>query len=217
MGEGLAEEVLVVPRSVLEAVGVFQGFCGEVDRYLPALLDPGNTSWRTRAVVEEDPSFKQLIPYCVLRWQGDDGDPRYFAYTRGGGQQEARLRAKRSLGIGGHISSIDGEHGDDRSYESGMRRELDEEVAIAGGYRSSCVGLINDDATAVGSVHLGILHVLDLELPEVASREADLMDGGFHSLAELQADRDRFETWSQIAIDALAAAVIGGPAAYHAE
>ena len=217
MGEGLAEEVLVVPRSVLEAVGVFQGFCGEVDRYLPALLDPGNTSWRTRAVVEEDPSFKQLIPYCVLRWQGDDGDPRYFAYTRGGGQQEARLRAKRSLGIGGHISRIDGQHGDDRSYESGMRRELDEEVAIAGGYRSSCVGLINDDATAVGSVHLGILHVLDLELPEVASREADLMDGGFHSLAELQADRDRFETWSQIAIDALAAAVIGGPTAYHAE
>ena len=217
MGEGLAEEVLVVPRSVLEAVGVFQGFCGEVDRYLPALLDPGNTSWRTRAVVEEDPSFKQLIPYCVLRWQGDDGDPRYFAYTRGGGQQEARLRAKRSLGIGGHISSIDGQHGDDRSYESGMRRELDEEVAIAGGYRSSCVGLINDDATAVGSVHLGILHVLDLELPEVASREADLMDGGFHSLAELQADRDRFETWSQIAIDAFAAAVIGGPTAYHAE
>ena len=217
MGEGLAEEVLVVPRSVLEAVGVFQGFCGKVDRYLPALLDPGNTSWRTRAVVEEDPSFKQLIPYCVLRWQGDDGDPRYFAYTRGGGQQEARLRAKRSLGIGGHISSIDGEHGDYRSYESGMRRELDEEVAIAGGYRSSCVGLINDDATAVGSVHLGILHVLDLELPEVASREADLMDGGFHSLAELQADRDRFETWSQIAIDALAAAVIGGPTAYHAE
>ena len=217
MGEGLAEEVLVVPRSVLESVGVFQGFCSEVDRYLPALLDPTQTSWRTRAVVEEDPSFKQLIPYCVLRWHGDGGEARYFAYTRGGGQQEARLRAKRSLGIGGHISSIDGEHGDDRSYESGMRRELDEEVAIAGGYRSSCVGLINDDATAVGSVHLGILHVLDLELPEVASREADLMDGGFHSLAELQADRDRFETWSQIAIDALAAAVIGGPAAYHAE
>ncbi len=105
MGEGLGEEVLVVPRSVLETVGIFQGFCDEVNRYLPALLDPANTSWRTRATVEEDPSFKQLIPYCVLRWHGDDGEARYFAYTRGGGQQEARLRAKRSLGIGGHISS----------------------------------------------------------------------------------------------------------------
>lgn len=209
MGDGLAEEVLVVPRVVLETVGMFQGFCSDVSRYLPSLLDPANTSWRTRAVVEEDPSFKQLIPYCVLRWHDADGVARYFAYTRGGGQQEARLRAKRSLGIGGHISSIDGEHGDDRSYESGMRRELNEEVAIVGNYRSSCVGLINDDATPVGSVHLGIVHVLDLEFAEVASREADLVDGGFHSLAELQADRERFETWSQIALDALAAGGMG--------
>jgi predicted NUDIX family phosphoesterase len=54
-------------------------------------------------------------------------------------------------------------------------------------------------------VHLGIVHVLDLERAEVASREADLVEGGFHSLAELQADRERFETWSQIALDALAA------------
>jgi len=205
MGEGLAEEVLVVPREILEAVGMFQGFCSDVSRYLPALLDPANTSWRTRATVEEDPSFKQLIPYCVLRWRDASGEARFFAYTRGGGQQETRLRAKRSLGIGGHISSIDGEHGDDRSYDSGMRRELAEEVAIEGAYESSCVGLINDDATPVGSVHLGIVHVLDLERAEVASREADLVEGGFHSLAELQADRERFETWSQIALDALAA------------
>jgi predicted NUDIX family phosphoesterase len=205
MGEGLAEEVLVVPREILEAVGMFQGFCSDVSRYLPALLDPANTSWRTRATVEEDPSFKQLIPYCVLRWRDTSGEARFFAYTRGGGQQETRLRAKRSLGIGGHISSIDGEHGDDRSYDSGMRRELAEEVAIEGAYESSCVGLINDDATPVGSVHLGIVHVLDLERAEVASREADLVEGGFHSLAELQADRERFETWSQIALDALAA------------
>lgn len=209
MGEGLAEEVLVVPRAVLEGVGIFQGFCSDVSRYLPALLDPTKTSWRTRATVEEDPSFKQLIPYCVLRWHAEDGTARYFAYTRGGGQQEARLRAKRSLGIGGHISSIDGEHGDDRSYESGMRRELAEEVSIVGGYQSSCVGLINDDATAVGSVHLGIVHVLDLEHAEVASREADLVDGGFHALADLQAERERFETWSQIALDALAAGGLG--------
>ena len=39
MGEGLAEEVLVVPREILEAVGMFQGFCSDVSRYLPALLD----------------------------------------------------------------------------------------------------------------------------------------------------------------------------------
>lgn len=197
------EEVLVVPRAVLADVGLFQGFCGDTGAYLPRLLDPRHTSWRPRAHVEEDPSFKQLIPYCLLRWAGDDGRPRYFAYTRGGGQAEARLRAKRSVGIGGHISSCDGEHGDDVSYESGMRRELAEEIAIGGGWTSRCVGLINDDATPVGSVHLGIVHILDLELPDVASRESELVECGFDTLERLLADRERFESWSQIALDAL--------------
>ena len=199
------EDVLVVPRTLLERAGIFQGFCGDTASYLPLLLDPRHTSWRPRASVEEDPSFKQLIPYCVLSSVGEDGTRRFLAYTRGGGQGEARLRAKRSVGIGGHISTLDGGAGDDASYEAGMRRELDEEVAIGGAWTSRCVGLINDDATPVGSVHLGIVHVIDLERPEVSSREADLLDCGFATLAELLADRDRFETWSQITLDALQA------------
>jgi len=197
------EQVLVVPRAVFERVGVFQGFSADTAAYLPHLLDPRHTRWRPRGSVEEDPSFKQLIPYCVLSAVGDDGIRRYLAYTRGGGQGEARLRAKRSVGIGGHISTLDGGDGDDASYEAGMRRELDEEVAIAGPWTSRCVGLINDDATPVGSVHLGIVHVIDLESPQVSSREADLVDCTFATLDELRADRDRFETWSQITLDAL--------------
>ena len=197
------EDVLVVPRKVLERAGIFQGFCGDTAAYLPLLLDPQHTSWRPRATVEEDPSFKQLIPYCVLSWRAEDGTPRYFSYTRGGGQSEARLRAKRSVGIGGHIASTDGEHGDDTSYDAGMRRELAEEIAIEGGWTARCVGLINDDSNAVGSVHLGIVHVLELEKPGVASRESELVDCGFATLEALLADRDRFETWSQITLDAI--------------
>jgi predicted NUDIX family phosphoesterase len=197
------EDVLVVPRSLFETVGEFQGFCGDTAAYLSALLDPAHTSWRPRATVEEDPSLKQLIPYCVLSWRDAAGTPHYFAYTRGGGQSEARLRAKRSVGIGGHISSIDGEHGDNTSYEAGMRREITEEIAIDGGWTSRCVGLINDDSNAVGRVHLGIVHVLELERPGVASRESELVECGFETLESLLADRERFETWSQITLDAL--------------
>jgi predicted NUDIX family phosphoesterase len=203
------EDVLVVPRALFDKVGAFQGFCVDTAAYLPALLDPRHTSWRPRATVEDDPSFKQLIPYCVLAWREADGSPRYFAYTRGGGQSEARLRAKRSVGIGGHISSTDGEHGDDTSYEAGMRREIAEEIAIGGGWTSRCVGLINDDSNAVGSVHLGIVHLLELELPEVASRESELVECGFETLEQLLADRERFETWSQITLDALAQGRLG--------
>ena len=203
------EDVLVVPRSLFDEAGAFQGFCGDTAAYLPRLLDPRHTSWRPRASVEEDPSFKQLIPYCVLAHRTTDGRVEYFAYTRGGGQSEARLRAKRSVGIGGHISSTDGEHGDDTSYEAGMRRELAEEIAIGGGWTSRCVGLINDDSNAVGSVHLGIVHVLELERPEVASRESELVECGFATLDALLADRDRFETWSQITLDALRDGTLG--------
>lgn len=197
------EHVLVVPRSVFERAGAFQGFCGDTASYLPLLLDPTHTSWRPRASVEEDPSFKQLIPYCVLAWRDADGSPHYFAYTRGGGQSEARLRAKRSVGIGGHISSIDGEYGDDTSYEAGMRRELAEEIAIGAAWSARCVGIINDDSNPVGQVHLGIVHVLELDRPEVSPRETEIAACGFESLEALLADRERFETWSQITLDAL--------------
>ena len=209
MGEMPQEDVLVVPRTLFDRAGAFQGFCADTAAYLPVLLDPRHTSWRPRATVEDDPSFKQLIPYCVLAWRDAHGSPRYFAYTRGGGQSEARLRAKRSVGIGGHISSTDGEHGDDTSYEAGMRRELAEEIAIGGGWSARCVGLINDDSNPVGSVHLGIVHVLELEQPEVASRESELVECGFATLQELLADRERFETWSQITLDALAEGRLG--------
>jgi len=197
------EDVLVVPRSLFDRAGAFQGFCADVDAYLPLLLDRRQTAWRPRAAVEDDPSFKQLIPYCVLAWRDGQGAPRYFAYTRGGGQGEARLRARRSVGVGGHISSTDGAHGDDTSYEAGMRREIAEEIAIGGDWTARCVGLINDDSNAVGAVHLGIVHVLELERPDVVARERALEACGFSSLEDLLAERDRFETWSQITLDAL--------------
>ena len=98
------------------------------------------------------------------------------------------------MGIGGHIASTDGEHGDDVSYESGMKRELAEEVAIGGDWTSRCVDLINDDATPVGSVHLGIVHIMELERPEVCSRESELVECEFDTLDALLADRERFET-----------------------
>jgi predicted NUDIX family phosphoesterase len=60
----------------------------------------------------------------------------------------------------------------------------------------------------VGSVHLGIVHLLELERPEVAPRESELVECGFEPLESLLADRDRFETWSQITLDALASGLL---------
>src|SRR5215510_11353294 len=127
-------------------MGLFQGFCPDVDRYLPRLLDPVHLSYRPRSEVETDPSFKQLIPYVVLR----SGD-QVFHYTRGQKATESRLRALRSIGIGGHIAEGDAVLFGD-AYREGMLREVAEEVQLGSPYEEHCIGLINDDATPVAQV-----------------------------------------------------------------
>jgi len=195
------EHVLVVPTEVFHKLGHFQGFCGDTERYLKGLLDPAHTSYRPRAEMEQDPSFKQLIPYVIFRYRDAAGQTSLFQYTRGKGQGEARLHAKRSVGVGGHISVDDAAQ--PSAYEEGMRRELEEEVVIDTPYRGKMVGLINDDESDVGKVHLGVVHLLDVDRPAVAPRESEIIDAGFRPASDLLFDMARFETWSQICLKAL--------------
>jgi predicted NUDIX family phosphoesterase len=125
-----------------------------------------------------------------------------FHYARGKQGGEARLHAKRSIGIGGHISTIDAEE-ESHAYSVGMWRELNEEVSMPSGFEVACVGLINDDLTPVGRVHLGVVHVFDLEAAKVHPREESITETGFAEPAELIHRRDSFETWSQICLDHL--------------
>jgi len=195
------ERVLAVPTELFHQLGYFQGFSPDTERYLEELLNPEHTSYRPRAEMEQNPGFKQLIPYVIFCHTDVQHQPHLFCYTRGKGQGEQRLHAKRSVGVGGHISSIDSETAADvHPYEEGMRRELDEEVVIETAYRERCVGLINDDSTEVGQVHLGVVHVFDVDRPAVRPRESDIVDAGFVPIDDLLNDLDPFETWSQISI-----------------
>lgn len=191
------EHVLVVPTLLFHEIGHFQGFNSQTDIYLRTLLDPAHTSYRPRPAMEADPSFKQLIPYCIFCC----GD-MVFHYARGKAQGEGRLHLKRSIGVGGHISTLDADKANS-AYEEGLRRELDEEISIDSPYQQHLAGLINDDLTEVGKVHLGIVHIFQLEAPKVLPREQSMINAGFAPLAELHAQRDQFETWSQICLDFL--------------
>jgi predicted NUDIX family phosphoesterase len=151
--------------------------------------------------METDPSYKQLIPYVIFRYRDATGRTLLFQYIRGKGQGESRLHAKRSIGIGGHISADDAAQ--KSAYAEGMRRELAEEVAIETPYTEQLAGLINDDETEVGRVHLGVVHLFDVERPAVQPRESDILDAGFRPVEELLAEPERCETWSQICLGAL--------------
>jgi predicted NUDIX family phosphoesterase len=204
LSDVLTERVLVVPTELFRRLGYFQGFCGEVDRYLGELLSPANTRYRPRHEVERDPGFKQLIPYVIFTHRDPQGRLTVFEYTRGTGQGEGRLHRKRSVGIGGHISSLDcSADGQGDPYQLGMQRELDEEVLVDTPYKATCVGLINDDLTEVGRVHLGVVHRFEVERPAVQPREHDITEAAFRPVQEVLADLSGFETWSQICMEAL--------------
>ena len=128
------EKVLVVPRSLFDSLGAFQGLNSEVERYLPIFLDPANHSFVPRSEAEEDPSLKQLIPYIVVTC----GD-RVLQYRRGSGSGETRLLKKRSLGIGGHINDQDGlgKDFDAAAYERALLRELEEELNLPASFHFS--------------------------------------------------------------------------------
>jgi predicted NUDIX family phosphoesterase len=193
-----AEQVLVVPARILHEAGLFQGFSRRTGHYLPRLLDPANLSYRRRDQVEDDPGYKQIIPYVVLKWRD-----QLFNYVRGKRASETRLQALRSIGVGGHINPDDANLFDS-PYRQAMLREVAEEVRLETEYEESCLGLINDDSAPVGQVHLGIVHVFELAEPKAQRREQGLTKAGFTRLAELRRARGEFETWSQFVLDELA-------------
>ncbi|MEX0865906.1 MAG: phosphoesterase [Pirellulales bacterium] len=204
MSQVQTERVLVIPTSKFHELGYFQGFSTEVGTYLPELFDARHTSYRPRDEMEENPAFKQLIPYCLFEYHDPVQGLMLFQYTRGNGQGEQRLHAKRSLGIGGHISTEDEDSAaEGGSYEAGMQRELSEEVSIETEYQQRLVGILNDDETEVGRVHLGVVHLFTVDSPNVAPRELDIADARFVPVGEIAANVAQFETWSQICLRAL--------------
>lgn len=195
------ENVLVISRDLFDRLGSFEGISLEPDRYLPTILNPENNHFLARDHAEDDPSYKQIIPYAIFRYRD-----RFLHYVRGGKSGEKRLAAKGSIGIGGHINDVDYAAAslDKDTYANGVEREIGEELNISGGHSQEVLGLINDDSNEVGRVHLGVVHLFTLESDEVTSGEATIEHLEFLTLTELQARRDRLETWSQICVDGLA-------------
>ena len=203
MSKYAGEEVLVVPRALLNEIGAFEGIqTAGLDAAIARLLDPANHFFMDRAAAEEDPNHKQLIPYCIFRC----GD-RVLHYTRGKAGGESRLHAKISVGVGGHVNPIDtdaGRTGSD-AYHAAVTREIEEELELPEEHTHRIIALLNDESNSVGQVHLGIVHLIDLKSDAVASREDALLDLGFTALADLNGSLfERLETWSQFCIRHLA-------------
>jgi predicted NUDIX family phosphoesterase len=154
--------------------------------------------YEPRTAMEINPSFKQIIPYLVLR----DG-ARYFLMrrTRAGG--DVRLHDRWSIGVGGHLNP------GDEGLAGGLRREWCEELVADFEPAFVPFALLNDDTTEVGSVHLGVVVFADAAGRPVGVRETDKLSGAFADPAEVAAGVDHLETWSRIVFDALERSAVG--------
>ena len=115
--------------------------------------------------------------------------------TRAGG--DARLHDRWSIGVGGHLNPGDGD------VLGGLRREWAEELVADFVPDFTPVGLLNDDTTPVGAVHIGIVYVADAAGRPVEIRETDKLVGRFAETAEVAAVRDSMETWSRLVFNLL--------------
>ncbi len=193
------EQILVVERKKIEEIGMFHGLVFDVDPYLEMMFQ-GLPEFKLRTEMETDPTYKQLIPYVLMCYEG-----KYLTYLRGKRAGEKRLVGNRSLGIGGHINPIDDMSlmGFRETYLNAVEREVEEEVNFETTHTDQIIALLNDDTNEVGKVHLGVVHLWTLDSEEVAKKEQMINQLSFMSVEELLEVRDEMETWSQLCLDYL--------------
>jgi predicted NUDIX family phosphoesterase len=187
------ELVLVIPRAAIMADPGWHGVQTDgLDGFEDLVAREGR--FVPRSAAESDRSLKQVIPYLVVR----DG-PSYFLMrrTRAGG--DARLHDLWSIGVGGHINPGDG------GLSGGLVREWHEEVVADFVPEFELIGLLNDDTTDVGSVHLGAVYVGNANGRQVVIRETAKLEGQFAGADETARVRDGMESWSRLVFDLLEA------------
>lgn len=162
-----------------------------------------------RSAAEKDYNFKQLIVYVLIR----SGD-LYLTYKRTPRAHEERLRQKYSIGIGGHVNTIDRNQlplfNDDHKeglLVQAVWREIREEINIKCKILAEpqLICFINDDSNNVGKVHFGTVWLLEISKPTVSTKgERGIGKIKFDDIPHLQAKKGYFEKWSRLLIAYLA-------------
>lgn len=152
-----------------------------------------------RSELEEDPSFKQIIPYAII-----SNKDSFYLFRRTSGQTEKRLHNKFSLGVGGHMNPNDSMESKEQYLIDELKRELYEEVKLLNGCLIEdieFIGFINDDTIPVGSVHIGLLYNIHVSNKEVYINETDKMTADWIDKSNLAEFYGGMETWTKIAFN----------------
>ncbi|MBA8761881.1 NUDIX domain-containing protein [Staphylococcus coagulans] len=195
------EQITVVPR-----IRLFNNEENAFNGFLPRTDNKGQSIYQTladyevkrRGDMEEDPSFKQLISYCLL--ENENGEILVYERLEGGG--EARLHGSASIGVGGHMNDVPNAQNIEEVIKINASRELEEEVGLTvdDSKAFNFIGFINDDNNEVGRVHLGVVFKVNVKQEEVEVQETDTLKIEWQSLENIQ-DLSIFESWSALILE----------------
>jgi predicted NUDIX family phosphoesterase len=190
------ENILVVPTKEFFFEGSWQGLRGtdkiDLQKYMEVIQT--KCEFLLRPQMENDTSYKQIIPYLVFKWED-----KYFLMQRADKASEARLRSKYSFGIGGHIREDDMQGA---SIFDWARREFAEEVDYKGNLDVEMLGVLNDDSNDVGKVHVGLVMLLNGDSSDIKVK-SELQGGELLTVDECMAFENKMENWSKLVFEFL--------------
>ena len=192
------EQIIVVSRELLfdNEKNAFNGFLSKNDVQGEEIFNTfKNYEVKRRGDMEEDPSYKQLISYCLLENENDE----ILVYQRLSGGGEERLHGQSSVGVGGHMNNVVGADSINEVLRVNAQRELNGEVGLSEDRSQNMeyIGFINDDTNAVGKVHIGVVFKIKVKSSDVEVRETDTLKINWISQDEIN-DLNHFESWSAL-------------------
>lgn len=158
-----------------------------------------------RTFAEETDSFKQVITYVLITHGANVLSFRRGTFNRAA----AFLRGSRCIGFGGHVAESDltiFSYGD-AGITGNAIRELSEELVVPVDDKPKpeelkIVGLINDDSSAVGRRHLGVVFRYEPKSwsawEKVTRGEASINELGWINALEQTVNLIEYEYWSQL-------------------
>jgi predicted NUDIX family phosphoesterase len=205
----LEELVFAIPTEELWKLLPYKekGLIKEDSEVLQQIVQNG--LFRQRSELEEDPSYKQVIPYAIIsnnepERSGVRQSQSFCLFKRTSGQTEKRLHNKFSLGVGGHMNPGDSRESNDQYLINELKRELFEEVKLLNGCLIEdieFIGFINDDTIPVGRVHIGLLYNIHVSDKNVVINETDRMTANWIDKPDLAEFYEGMETWTKIIFD----------------
>lgn len=192
--KSLDEQILVVKREILfKQHGTWSGIKSvNFDEYMATIKDA--REFQPRSTMEQDPTYKQIIPYLVFKHEN-----KYFLMQRAAKATEKRLQNKFTLGIGGHVREEDMETD---SLFDWARREFHEEINYSDEFNFKPLGILNDDSNDVGKVHIGFVFLIEGSTNNI-SIKSELTNGKMLTLSEIEPQFAQLESWSQLVFEQL--------------